>query len=320
LDKTGTVTCGKPTVSDVISVDTKEFSEEELLSLAYSVEKMSSHPLSYAICKYAEGNSVSGLEATEFFSVTGQGIGAMVDGQKILVGKPAFLSENGIEISQDFLSRLEAEEDKGKTVVAVSFGSRAVGMICISDILRLHTYDAISSLRQLGIRTVMLTGDNERTAAAVCAEAGIEEYHASLLPEDKERIVREATEKSNSSKQARNLVAMVGDGINDAPALARADVGVAMGTGTEVAIDSADVVLTSDKPIALVRAIVLSRKTMRIIRQNLFWAMLYNSIGIPIAAGILYPALGITLSPMIAAAAMSFSSVSVVCNALRLKK
>ena len=320
LDKTGTVTNGKPTVSNVISIDTEEISEGEVLRLAYSVEKMSSHPLSHAICKYAEKSSVDPVEADGFFSVTGQGIGATADGKAVLVGKPEFLAQNGVELSSAFVAAFEAEEDGGKTVVTVSCGSRAVGMICISDTLRRDTQDAVCSLHKLGIRTVMLTGDNKRTAAAVCAEAGIDEYHASLLPEDKERIVREETEKSKNTKRTKALVAMVGDGINDAPALARADVGVAMGTGTEVAIDSADVVLTGDSPAALVRAIALSRKTMRIIRQNLFWAMLYNSIGIPVAAGVLFPAFGISLSPMIAAAAMSFSSVSVVCNALRLKK
>lgn len=204
--------------------------------------------------------------------------------------------------------------------MAVSIDGKAVGMLCISDTIREDTREAISHLHKLGIRTIMLTGDNSRTAAAMAKEAGIDDYYASLLPEDKERIVREAAETEKAGRHRKELVAMVGDGINDAPALARADVGIAMGTGTEVAIDSADVVLTGDIVNSLVRAIRLSRRTMRIIRQNLFWAMFYNSIGIPVAAGVLVPALGIRLSPMIAAAAMSFSSVSVVCNALRLKR
>lgn len=320
FDKTGTVTCGKPTLSDVILANDTDVSENQLVSLAYSVEKMSSHPLSAAVCAYGEKISATEVPTEGFFSVTGQGIGAIADGRRVLIGKPEFLESEGAEISAEFTSIFEAEEDKGKTVVAVSIDGKAVGMLCISDTIREDTREAISHLHKLGIRTIMLTGDNSRTAAAMAKEAGIDDYYASLLPEDKERIVREAAEAEKAGRHRKELVAMVGDGINDAPALARADVGIAMGTGTEVAIDSADVVLTGDSVNSLVRAIRLSRRTMRIIRQNLFWAMFYNSIGIPVAAGVLVPALGIRLSPMIAAAAMSFSSVSVVCNALRLKR
>ncbi|MBQ9162297.1 MAG: copper-translocating P-type ATPase [Clostridia bacterium] len=320
FDKTGTVTCGKPTLSDVIVADGAEISEGELVSVAYSVEKMSSHPLSAAVCSYAEEISAAELPTEGFFSVTGQGIGAVVDGKTVLIGKPDLLCDRGVNLNSAFTAAFEAEEDKGKTVVAVSIDGSAAGILCISDTIREDTREAIEQLHKLGVKTVMLTGDNERTAAAMSRAAGIDDYRASLLPEDKERIVREAVEVEKDGKHRKSLVAMVGDGINDAPALARADVGVAMGTGTEVAIDSADVVLTGDSVNSLVRAVRLSRRTMRIIRQNLFWAMFYNSVGIPVAAGVLFPAFGIALSPMIAAAAMSFSSVSVVCNALRLKR
>jgi len=320
FDKTGTVTCGRPVISDVILTNDADISAEELISLSYSVEKMSSHPLSVAVCEYAEKKSVAQVPTEGFFSVTGQGIGAVAGGKAVLVGKPEFLADNGVELPAAFTADFELREDEGKTVVAVSVDGCATGMLCISDTIREDTREAVMQLHKLGIKTVMLTGDNKRTAAAMASMAGIDEYCASLLPEDKERIVREATEAERSVKHRKNLVAMVGDGINDAPALARADVGIAMGTGTEVAIDSADVVLTGDSVSSLVRAIRLSRRTMRIIRQNLFWAMFYNSVGIPIAAGVLFPAFGIRLSPMIAAAAMSFSSVSVVCNALRLKR
>lgn len=318
FDKTGTVTCGKPRLSDVILDKNASISESRLLSLAYSVEKMSSHPLSAAVCEYAEANSAAILPARDFFSDTGKGIGAVADDLHILIGKPLFLSDQGVEISDSLLNAVKAEESNGKTVVVVGINGRAEGALCISDTLRSDTADAIKKLHAMGIKTIMLTGDNEGTAAAVSRAAGIDEYRASLLPEDKERIIRETV--SSADQHRRSLVAMVGDGINDAPSLARADVGVAMGTGTEVAIDSADVVLTGNSVNSLVRAIKLSSRTMRIIKQNLFWALFYNSIGIPVAAGVLFPVLGIRLTPMIAAAAMSFSSVSVVCNSLRLKR
>ncbi len=309
MDKTGTLTKGKPCVSHVEVFDGA--SENELILYAYAAESFSAHPLSAAVCAYAEERGVDLLPVTDHFSSVGNGIGAVVDGKKILVGKPQFLIDHGVLFKNEYKEAFDACQKKGMTVVAVSRDERALGMIGISDPIREESAQTVSALSDMGITTVMLTGDNPTTAAAIAKKAGISTFHASLLPDDKERIIREYC--------AKGKTAMVGDGINDAPALARADVGIAIGSGTEVAIDSADAVLSKNSLFCVVQAIRLSRETVRIIKQNLFWALIYNSICIPLAAGVLAP-VGIVLNPMIASVAMSFSSVSVVLNSLRLKR
>ena len=309
MDKTGTLTKGKPAVSHVESFDDAE--KDALISYAYAAESLSAHPLSAAVCGYAEQNGISLLPVTDHFSKVGHGIGAIVDGRRVLVGKPQFLIDEGVLFDQTHLASFEACQARGMTVVAVSAGNRALGIIGISDPIREESAQTVQALSDMGITCVMLTGDNPTTAAAIAKQAGIEVYHASLLPDDKERIIREYC--------AKGVTAMVGDGINDAPALARADVGLAIGSGTEVAIDSSDAVLSKNSLFCVVKAIRLSRETVKIIKQNLFWALIYNSICIPLAAGVLAP-VGIVLNPMIASVAMSFSSVSVVLNSLRLKK
>ncbi|MBO5842909.1 MAG: HAD-IC family P-type ATPase, partial [Clostridia bacterium] len=251
------------------------------------------------------------LPAKDAVSVIGHGIGACVNGKNVLVGKPQYLKNSGVDVQKMQMDAFENCQKRGFTAVLVSVEAKTAGIIGISDPIRKESAQTIAALADMGIVCVMLTGDNPVTANAIAAEARISDVHASLLPEDKERIMREYMQKGT--------VAMVGDGINDAPALARADVGIAIGSGTEVAIDSADVVLSKSSLWGVVQAIRLSRETVRIIRQNLFWALIYNSICIPLAAGVLAP-VGIVLNPMIASVAMSFSSVSVVLNSLRLKK
>ena len=309
-DKTGTLTEGKPSVTDVIPM---ECDETELLAVAYTAEAMSSHPLASAVCVYAEEKGLAKLPATDFENVVGMGIRVKIENDVCLVGKPSFLRESGVatEALRQASEIMEALEVGGKTAVCVSRGDRALGVIGIADKIREDSKAAISQLKKMGITPVMLTGDNERTAKAVAVECGIDEVFAGLLPADKEAIIAEYSEKGRC--------AMVGDGINDAPALARADIGIAIGAGTEVAIDCADVVLSKNSLCDAVSAISLSGATITTIKQNLFWALIYNTICIPVASGALYPAFGLTLTPMIASAAMSFSSVFVVLNSLRLK-
>ncbi len=309
MDKTGTLTKGKPVVSHVQSFE--EANETEMITYAYAAESFSAHPLSAAICSYAEQNGVNLLQVSDHFSLIGHGIGAVVNGKKILVGKPQFLIDQGVAFDQKHAQIFNDCQENGMTVVAVSANERALGIIGISDPIREESAKTVAALADMGITCVMLTGDHPTTAKAIAKQAGIDKVHASLLPDDKERIIREYCEKG--------ITAMVGDGINDAPALARANVGIAIGSGTEVAIDSADAVLSKNSLYCVVDAIRLSRETVRIIKQNLFWALIYNSICIPLAAGALAP-VGIVLNPMIASVAMSFSSVSVVLNSLRLKK
>lgn len=308
FDKTGTMTKGKPTVSYVQSFAADQ---DMLISYAYAAESMSAHPLSLAICEYAKQKGVVLLPMENYFSVTGRGIGAYADQKKVLVGKPDFLEEHGVIVTKEQTDAFRACQESGMTAVAVSLDHEVLGIIGISDPIREESVRTVKALQNMGITCVMLTGDNPVTAQAIASRAGIAHYHASLLPQDKERMVAEYC--------AKGVTAMVGDGINDAPALARADVGIAVGTGTEIAIDSADSVLSKNSLFGVVQAIRLSRETVRIIKQNLFWALIYNSICIPLAAGVLAP-VGIMLNPMIASVAMSFSSVSVVLNSLRLKR
>ena len=309
-DKTGTLTGGRPVLTDMIPFG---FDENEALRLAFTAEMMSTHPLAAAICAEAKKRGIEALSAENYSSSAGMGISVDTDGGRISVGRPEFLLSVGCLDAQSEIIRsaMERLEDEGKTAVCVGYCGKTVCVIGIADALREDSTRAISKLKREGIVTVMLTGDNEKTAAAVSRSCGIDEYYAALLPEDKEKILAKYSKKG--------LTAMAGDGINDAPALTRADIGIAIGAGTEVAIDCADVVLSRNSIGDVVKAVKLSRATLRHIKQNLFWALIYNSICIPIAAGALYLPLGIALSPMIASAAMSFSSICVVLNSLRLK-
>ncbi|MCR8907198.1 heavy metal translocating P-type ATPase [Thermophilibacter sp. ET337] len=311
LDKTGTVTAGEPRVTDVRLVE--GVSERDLVRAAAALERKSEHPLAGAICAYADERcpgADGGARVERFEQVPGGGLSALVDGTPVLAGNARLMAARGVALGE-LASAAEALADDGKTPLFFSANGRALGMIAVADPVKPTSAAAIARLRAMGARTVLLTGDQERTAAAVARQVGVDEVIAGVLPAQKEAKVRELQE-------AGHVVAMVGDGINDAPALARSDVGVAIGAGTDVAISSADVVLMRSDPADVATAMELSRATMRNIKQNLFWALFYNAICIPVAAGALSP-WGVTLNPMIGAAAMGFSSVFVVSNALRLR-
>jgi Cu+-exporting ATPase len=310
VDKTGTLTEGKPRlVGTHVLAGT---GENQLLALAAAVEQGSEHPLGAAIVTAAIERELTMLPAQNFQSTTGRGVSAQVEGQAILVGKLAFLREQNVTGAEALEAPAEQLQQKGQTVVFVARDGRAVGFLAVADPIKPSTVGAMEALHRLGLKVLMLTGDNARTARAVAAQIGIDEVEAGVAPSDKHARV-EALRKSGE------VVAMAGDGINDAPALAAADVGIAMGTGTDVAMESAGVTLVKGDLGGIVRAIYLSRAVMRNIRQNLFFAFVYNSLGIPIAAGVLYPVFGILLSPILAGVAMSLSSVSVIANALRLR-
>ena len=318
LDKTGTVTQGKPVVTDVIALeaDGKAAGENtqaytELLQLAFSLEKMSSHPLAEAIVKKAEACSAAFQEVSDYEMIPGQGIAGTIDKVRCLAGNRKLMETNRIDISVA-AGLQEKLADEGKTPLYFAQGGKFLGVIAAADVVKPTSREAIARLQEMGMDVIMLTGDNARTAEAIKKQVGIKTVIADVLPEDKEEKVRQLQEQGHK-------VAMVGDGINDAPALARADVGIAIGAGTDVAIESADIVLMKSDLMDAASAVSLSRAVMRNIKQNLFWAFFYNAIGIPVAAGVLYPAFHILLNPMIGAAAMSFSSVSVVSNALRLR-
>ena len=331
FDKTGTLTEGKPALTDLC---TYNISPEELLTAAASVEHLSSHPLADAICRGAKDYGIEHLEPiTDFETRTGVGAAGTLDGKRVRIGKPenALLSkiketQKGTQIQENTAFSLHVLqkdgiygikedihflENQGKTVVLVTLDETPIGVLALADRIREDAPKTIQALQKNGLSTLMLTGDNERTAAAISALAGLDGYRASLLPEDKEGIIRELC--------ATSPCAMVGDGINDAPALARADIGIAIGAGTEVAIDCAEIVLSGNTLSGVSDALHISRATLRVIKQNLFWALFYNAICIPVAAGALFPLLGWQLSPMLASAAMSFSSLFVVSNALRLR-
>ena len=318
LDKTGTVTQGKPIVTDVIALeaDGKAAGENtqaytELLQLAFSLEKMSSHPLAEAIVKKAEACSAAFQEVSDYEMIPGQGIAGTIDKARCLAGNRKLMETNRIDISVA-AGLQEKLADEGKTPLYFAQGGKFLGVIAAADVVKPTSREAIARLQEMGMDVIMLTGDNARTAEAIKKQVGIKTVIADVLPQDKEEKVRRLQEQGHK-------VAMVGDGINDAPALARADVGIAIGAGTDVAIESADIVLMKSDLMDAASAVSLSRAVMRNIKQNLFWAFFYNAIGIPVAAGVLYPAFHILLNPMIGAAAMSFSSVSVVSNALRLR-
>lgn len=310
LDKTGTVTCGTPEISDVLPADGVDATE--LLRVAASLERLSEHPLGKAIVKEAERRSLATTDVTAFSQTPGQGICGSLDGRLCLAGNSRLLEAHGLVLPDDLRDRAQALAGEGRTPLFFAADDRVLGIIAVADMIKPGSAQAVADLEALGIRVTMLTGDNAVTAAAVQRQAGIRHAAAQLLPQDKEREIRVL--------QAQGYkVAMVGDGINDAPALARADVGIAIGAGTDIAVESADVVLMKSDLRDVVTAVELGRAVMRTIRQNLFWAFFYNIVGIPVAAGALYGICGLTLNPMIAAAAMSCSSVSVVGNALRLR-
>ncbi|TBR22332.1 MAG: heavy metal translocating P-type ATPase, partial [Reyranella sp.] len=310
IDKTGTLTLGKPSLASVESFD--RLSGDEILRLAASLERGSEHPIAAAIQAGARARGVSTASVEGFASPAGKGVSGTVDGSRLLLGNAAFLREAGVDVA-DADAKADALRLDGATVVLLAVDGRAEGLLAVSDPVKQTTPEALKRLRDAGLHIVMLTGDNRRSAAAVAGRLGIDAVEAEVLPEDKARIVQKL-------KAEGRVVAMAGDGINDAPALAAADVGIAMGTGTDIAIESAGITLVKGDLLGIARARHLSRATMANIRQNLFFAFVYNAAGVPVAAGALYPLLGITLSPVLAAAAMALSSVSVIGNALRLRR
>jgi len=311
VDKTGTLTEGRPSLVSI--VPTASVDETRMLSIAASLERGSEHPLAAAILSGAEARGIAGEPVEGFESLTGRGVTGVIGGQRAGLGNGALLEGLGIDLSGDAEARAEALRADGQTVMYVVLGGELLGLLGVADRIKATTPDAVRALRDEGVRLIMVTGDNETTARAVAARLGIDEVIAGVLPERKVDVVRRLESEGRS-------VAMAGDGVNDAPALAAAHVGIAMGTGTDVAMQSAGVTLVRGDLRAIVRARRLSRATMRNIRQNLFFAFVYNALGVPIAAGVLYPAFGVLLSPIFAAAAMSVSSVCVIVNALRLRR
>src|SRR6516165_7170725 len=320
-DKTGTLTAGKPEV--VSRVGDKGTSEHDLLQMAASVEAHSEHPLARAIVEAAKVEKIVLREVTDFQSTTGGGVSAKLataspsdgglDGRRMLVGKEKFLADSGVTLSSELRRQADRLQEQSQTTVWVALDGQAIGVIGIADPIKPTTRAAIRALHDMGVKIIMCTGDNRRTAESVARELGIDEFRAEVMPDEKVDIVKRL-------KASGAIVAMAGDGINDAPALAAADVGIAMGTGTDVAIESAGITLVKGDLMGIARARRLSQATMRNIRQNLFFAFVYNAAGVPIAAGVLYPLFGLLLSPMIASLAMTFSSVSVIANALRLRR
>jgi P-type Cu+ transporter len=309
VDKTGTLTEGKPSVTAV--VPGAETSEDELLRVAFTLENSSEHPLAQAIARHAKTQHVSAEQLENFEAVPGEGVQGTLNGERVALGNARMLAKMSVNVAP-----LAAEADRlraqGATAVFVSRGEKLLGVIGVSDPIKADTPAALEALRSAGVEIIMVTGDHRETALAIARRLGIEQVKAEVLPEHKYQIVERL-------KADGRVVAMAGDGVNDAPALAAADVGIAMGTGTDVAIESAGITLVKGDLTGIVRALKLSRATIRNIRQNLFFAFVYNALGVPVAAGILYPFFGVLLSPVFAAAAMSLSSVSVIANALRLR-
>jgi Cu+-exporting ATPase len=310
-DKTGTLTAGKPEVINRIVANT--VSERDLLQIAASVESQSEHPLARAIVESAKQEKIELRDVTDFQSVTGGGVSGKVEGKAILVGKEKFLADSNVRFPEELTEEARHLQEKAETTVWLAVNGDAAGVLGIADPIKPTTKEAVRELHAMDLKIIMCTGDNLRTAESVARDLGIDEFKAEVMPDEKIEIVKDLKSKGA-------IVAMAGDGINDAPALAAADVGIAMGTGTDVAIESAGITLVKGDLMGIVKAIHVSRAVMRNIRQNLFFAFIYNALGVPIAAGVLYPFFGLLLSPMIAGAAMSFSSVSVIANALRLRK
>jgi Cu+-exporting ATPase len=309
-DKTGTLTAGKPEVVSRIGTDAT--AKRDVLQIAASLESHSEHPLARAIVEAAKKEKIELRDVTDFQSTTGGGVSGRLDGKIVLIGKEKFLTESNVTISDELKKEAHRLQEKAETTVWLAVDGNAVGVLGIADPIKPTTKNAIRKLHEMDLKIIMCTGDNRRTAESVARELGIDEFSAEVMPDEKIDVVRKFKSKGA-------IVAMAGDGINDAPALAAADVGIAMGTGTDVAIESAGITLVKGDLIGIVKAMHLSRAVMRNIRQNLFFAFIYNALGVPIAAGVLYPFFGLLLSPMIAGAAMSFSSVSVIANALRLR-
>jgi len=310
VDKTGTLTEGKPKLTDVAALGDE--SEETILTLAAALEKSSEHPLAEAIVEGAMEKGIKVGNAENFEAVTGKGVRGTVLGRAVALGNTAMMRDMSLDTStaEEAADVLRAE---GKTAMFVAIEGKLSGIVAVADPIKESTAEAIKVLHEAGLRIIMATGDNERTASAVAQRLGIDEVRAGVLPEDKKALVDELHAEGRK-------VAMAGDGVNDAPALAAADVGLAMGTGADVAVESAGITLLRGDLNGIVKARTLAVATIRNIRQNLFWAFAYNTLGVPIAAGVLYPVFGLLMSPMIAAAAMSLSSVSVIANALRLRR
>lgn len=308
MDKTGTITKGEPRVTDIINAD---LDESELLKIAKGLEKSSEHPLAEAIIKYAEEQGIEDIDTTDFEAIFGKGVKAIINNKIYYAGNRALMNEQGIDISK-YEETINTLADDGKTPLIFSDDTSVIGIIAVADVEKETSKEAIDLFKEMDIDVVMLTGDNKRTAKAIQRKLGIPKVISEVLPDDKEAKISEIQREGKK-------VAMVGDGINDAPALARADVGIAIGAGTDVAIESADIVLMKSDLLDAVTAVKLSKAVIKNIKENLFWAFFYNSVGIPLAAGVFYTALGWSLSPMFGAAAMSLSSVCVVTNALRLK-
>jgi Cu+-exporting ATPase len=310
VDKTGTLTMGKPKLTDTVALG--DIAEADILSLAAALERGSEHPLAEAIVEGAEAQGAARQEAADFEAVTGKGVRGNVGGRAVALGNNAMMQEMGLETTQSE-EKADALRAEGKTAMFVAVDGALSGIVAVADPIKESTAQAIKELHAQGLRVIMATGDNERTAQAVAATLGIDEVRAGVLPEDKKKLI-------DQLRKDGHKIAMAGDGVNDAPALAAADVGIAMGTGADVAMESAGITLLGGDLMGIVRARKLARATLRNIKQNLFFAFAYNAVGVPIAAGLLYPVTGLLLSPMIAAAAMSLSSVSVITNALRLRR
>jgi Cu+-exporting ATPase len=310
VDKTGTLTDGKPRVASVVTVAGHD--ENELLRLVASLEQGSEHPLGAAVVEAANARGLALMNSSEFQSHTGRGVSGLVDGKKVLIGNEKLFEERGISAAGQ-AQKAEELRHGGQTVILIAVDGQAAGLIGIADSIKASAAQALDELKREGLRLVMLTGDSRATAEAVAKTLGIAEFEAEVMPGKKSEVVQRLQREGRT-------VAMAGDGINDAPALAQADVGIAMGTGTDIAMESGGITLLKGDLAGIVRARKLSQATMRNIRQNLFFAFVYNSVGVPIAAGVLYPFFGLLLSPILAAAAMSLSSVSVITNSLRLRK
>ncbi|MCJ7680517.1 MAG: heavy metal translocating P-type ATPase, partial [Candidatus Aminicenantes bacterium] len=308
FDKTGTLTKGDPEVTDIVI--SGSFSEEEILKYAASAEKASEHPLGEAIIKRALEQGINLESPKDFNAIEGHGLEAIVDGKIVFLGNKKLMDNKQIRVDS-LEEKAEKYAAEGKTPIYVSVDGRSAGLVAVADALKENSVAAVKKLKSLGLNVIMLTGDNKKTAQAIAYAAGIKNVISEVLPEDK---VLEIKKLQSEGKK----VAMIGDGINDAPALAQADVGIAIGSGTDVAIEASDITLIKGDLMGVVAAIELSKRTIRVIKQNLFWAFFYNTAGIPIAAGVLFPFFGILLNPIFASAAMAFSSVTVVSNSLRL--
>ena len=309
MDKTGTITSGEPKVTDIWTAD--NVTKEELVGVAYALEEKSEHPLAKAIVDYVKENDTlnANLQTTDFQILPGNGLEGIISGKKAVGGSFSYIKQL-VKVTSEVQKQYESLADEGKTPLFFALDGKLLGIIAVADVIKADSAEAIRQLENMGIHVVMLTGDNEKTANAIGKQAGVNEVIAGVLPNEKEAVIRALKEKGK--------VAMVGDGINDAPALTRADIGIAIGAGTDIAIDAADVVLMKSSLMDVPAAIRLSRATLKNIHENLFWAFFYNSIGIPLAAGLFIPILGWEMNPMFGAAAMSLSSFCVVTNALRL--